>query len=187
MTADPRRTYHANQAVHLSDLINLKFSPERFGTDNPRYVRVTEPDGPSTDGGRKARQAIMLCAQSDPEDRGIVCGHIAILTQEAELRSYAYVKKQFETRFRRDIDISRGEYNRLLEKLQQFLMTQEYRSSILNTPRNGSFIQPAKSSSAPQATAAPISSGSGTWLAIALSFGFGFVTCYLLMRFQLIG
>ncbi len=184
MAADPRRTFHANQAVHLSDLINLRFSPERFGTANPRFIRVTEPDGPSTDGGRKARQAIMLCAQSDPDDRGIVCGHIAIKLKQAELRSYAYVKHQFETRFKRDIDISRGEYNRLLDLLQNFLRGQEYTSSIMNSPRSGSFIQPAGVPAGAARTAAPQAKGTG--LALVLSFAFGFVTCYLLMRYQLL-
>lgn len=186
MTTDPRRTFHANQAVHLSDLMNLKFSPERFGTENPRYVRVTEPDGPSTDGGLKARQAIMLCAQNDPEDRGILCGHIGIKNKQAELRSYAYVKHQYETRHRREIDITRGEYSRLLDKLQDFLRGQEYMSSVLNAPRSGSFIAQG-SSLRPQAAPAAGSASAGTWLAIALAFGFGFVTCYLLMRFSVIG
>lgn len=182
MAADPRRTFHANQAVHLSDLINLRFSPERFGTLNPRFVRVTEPDGPSTDGGRKARQAIMLCAQSDPDDRGIVCGHIAVKLKQVELRSYAYVKHQFESRFKRDIDISRGEYNRLLELLQTFLHQQEYTSSVLNTPRSGSFIQPAGTPAG--SNHLPNSSTKNTSLAMVLSFAFGFLTCYLLMRYH---
>ena len=186
MTTDPHRTFHANQAVHLSDLMNLKFSPERFGTENPRYVRVTEPDGPSTDGGLKARQAIMLCAQNDPEDRGILCGHIAIKTRQAELRSYAYVKRQYETRHKREIDISRGEYSRLLDKLQDFLHGQEYMSSVLNAPRSGSFV--AQNSMSRTPVPAPRSNpATHTWLAIGLAFGFGFLTCYLLMRFALIG
>lgn len=183
MTADPRRTYHANQAVHLSDLINLKFSPERYGTTNPRFIRVTEPDGPSTDGGRKARQAIMLCSQADPEDRGIVCGHISIKPRQAELRSYAYVKHQYEARFKRDIDISRSEYNRLLDQLQSFLQMQEYDSSVLNSPRGGSFVAPAP---APPPTARRPASSSTVTLALVLAFGFGFLTCYLLMRFGLL-
>lgn len=183
MTADPRRTYHANQAVHLSDLINLRFSPERYGTENPRFVRVTEPDGPSTDGGRKARQAIMLCSQADPDDRGIVCGHVAIKHKQAELRSYAYVKHQFEARFKRDIDISRSEYNRLLDKLQEFLHTQEYNSTILNSPRGGSFVAPAPS---PPPKARGGSNTLGVTFALVLAYGFGFLTCYLLARYGLL-
>ncbi len=183
MASDPKRTLHASQAVHLSDLINLRFSPERFGTVNPRYVKVTEPDGPSTDGGRKARQAIMLCAQTDPDDRGIVCGHIAIKLKQADLRSYAYVKHIFESRFGRDLDISRGEYNRLIELLQKFLHEQEYMSTVLNTPRGGTFAKPA---GVPAGTArVSASASSGTGLAMLLSFGFGFLTCFLLMRFEL--
>lgn len=183
MGSDPKRTFHANEAVHLSDLINLRFSPERFGTVNPRFVKVTEPDGPSTDGGRKARQAIMLCAQTDPDDRGIVCGHIASNLKQAELRSYAYVKHLFESRFKRDIDISRGEYNRLIELLQSYLRDQKYTSSILNTPRSGNFVQPAGTPAGTGRGASPAKSGTG--IAMLLSFGFGFLTCFLLMRFEM--
>lgn len=178
MTADPRRTYHANQAVHLSDLINLRFSTERYGTVNPRFIKVTEPDGPSTDGGRKARQAIMLCAQGDPDDRGIVSGHISIKPPHADLRSYAYVKSQYEARYKRDIDISRNEYNRLLDQLQDYLRAQGYNTSVLNTPRGGSFVQPP-----PAPPPKSRSVGLGVPLALVLSFGFGFLTCFLLFRY----
>lgn len=182
MVTDQSRTYHANQAVHLSDLINLKFSPERYGTSNPRYVRVSEPDGPSTDGGLKARQAVLLCAQKDPEDRGILCGHVGIRNKDAELRSFAYVKHQYEARYRREIDITRSEYNRFIDELQAFLVTQGYRSSVLNVPRGGSFAKPLGEPAGqlqPRAGAIP-------WVAVALAYGFGVLTCYLLMRFQVL-
>ncbi|MCA9552885.1 MAG: hypothetical protein KC933_22815 [Myxococcales bacterium] len=183
MVTDQSRTFHANEAVHLSDLINLKFSPERYGTANPRFVRVTEPDGPSTDGGLKARQAVLLCSQRDPEDRGLICGHVGVRTKDAELRSYAYVKHQFEARYKRDLDLTRGEYNRFIEALQDFLSTQGYRSSILNAPRSGSFARPAIG---PAPVPAAVPGISVMWIAVALAYGFGFLTCYLLFRFQIL-
>ena len=182
MGTEQSRTFHANQAVHLSDLINLKFSPERYGTENPRFVRVSEPDGPSTDGGLKARQAVLLCSQRDPEDRGLLCGHLGVRNKDAELRSFAYVKNQFEARYKREIDITRSEYNRFIEQLQVFLTTQGYRSSVVNVPRGGSF---ARALGEPAGAIAP-QRNALSWLAVVLAFGFGFLTCYLLIRFQVL-
>lgn len=176
---EPSRTHHANQAVELSDLIGLKFSPHRYGTEMPRYVRVREPDGPSTDGGRKARQAIVLCAERDAGP-DLMCGFVDVVKRTAELRSYAMVKQSFESRFNRELDITRGEYNRFLEALQAFLRVQSIETRVVNSGRG-----PTSGSTVP--LPAPPSEGNTLpVLAIVLSGGFGFLICYLLMRFGLL-
>ncbi|MEM7678479.1 MAG: hypothetical protein AAF449_21015, partial [Myxococcota bacterium] len=77
----------------MSDLLNLRFAKERFGTERPRYLRIREPDGPSTNGGRVARQAITLVDFQEDARSTIVCGFIDTVAKKAELRGFAMVNR----------------------------------------------------------------------------------------------
>lgn len=175
-TVDPSRTRNANRAMHLSDLLALKFARERFGTEVPRYLRVTEPDGPSTDGGRKARQAILLCPEQEGPSSNIMCGFIDVALRQAELRSYAVVKAHFERRHQQPVDITRGAYNRMVDLLHTFLVTQSYDTRVTTTPPARA-PSPGGVRSASEFTS-PRPSATG----LALSFLVGFGLCYLLVR-----
>lgn len=180
---DTSRTFHANQAVELSDLINLKFSPHRFGTDNPRYVRIREPDGPSTDGGRKARQAVLLTGQNEDESHALVCGFVDVVNRTADLKAYPVIKAKFENRYHKDLDLTRGEYNRFLDMLQEFLDAQLITTTIQSDPRRSTS---AISHTDTRSVRIKRKTSPLPWIAIAMAFGFGFFTCYLLMRFGLL-
>lgn len=179
MTIDPSRTHHANQALALADLINLKFSPERYGTENPRYVKVREPDGPSTDGGRKARQAILLCSAKDEEDAGLVCGFVDVMKRVAELRSYVVLKQAYESRFHAELDLSRGEHGRFLEKMRDFLELQGLEVRVTNAPRGPSVLaQPSQLPAPAEKKANEVV----PWAWILVSAIIGFTSCYILMK-----
>src|SRR5687768_14401573 len=96
---DIRRTMHADQAVHLADLVSLKFSSIRYGTTSKRVLKVMEPDGPSTDGGRKARQSIVLAPEEGDEKGTIVCGWLDVFRRVAELKSYPVVSQTHQERY----------------------------------------------------------------------------------------
>ena len=181
LQVDPSRTRHANQAVHLSDLLTLKFARERFGTEVPRYLRVTEPDGPSTDGGRKARQAILLCPQQEGLSSNLVCGFIDVVNHHAELRSFAIVKDQFERRHSRSVDISRGEYNRMLDLVQSFLDGQSYETRVMASVPKGTSSAHQPSGERGTGTIDSKAEGAGA-TPLLLSFSLGFLICYLLTR-----
>ena len=183
MTPDEEvgRTYHASQAMQISDLINLKFSVKTFGTETKRYVRATEPDGPSTDGGRKARQALMLMTKDEmARGGGIVCGFVDVASFIAELRSYAVVSSHFTQRFARPFDLSKGEYDRMHEQLEAFLKQQGFQTRIASTPRRASEAPSAAMKSSPKGTSVAPSRAVQLW-AIAASFASGFLLCYLLV------
>ena len=176
---DPSRTENAKQAVHLSDLLALKFARERFGTDVPRYLRITEPDGPSTDGGRKARQAILLCPQREGLSSNVVCGFIDVAMHRAEIRSYAVVKAHFERRHQRPVDITRGEYNRMVDLVQSFLDNQSFETRVTTTPPTRA-PSPAGPRYAPR-SAPPTRFSPNYALGLTVSFLLGFLACYLLV------
>lgn len=133
MPVDASRTYHANQAVQLSELLLIKFSNQRFGTTTRRVMRVTEPDGPSTDGGLKARQTIVLAPEDDESGANLICGFVDSSRRTAELRSFIVVSQQYQARYNEDVDISRGEYDRFLQDLMEFLKMQGIDTRLTNT------------------------------------------------------
>jgi hypothetical protein len=185
MTADEdtARTYHASQAAQVSDLINLKFAVKTFGTETKRYLRAMEPDGPSTDGGRKARQALMMMTKDEmARGGGVVCGFIDVSSFVAEIRTYAVVSSHFNQRYSRPFDVSKGEYDRMHEQLDAFLKTQGFMTRVATTPRRpeshgGAPIQ-SKEKSAPLVE----QPRRIALLPLLGAFAGGFLLCYLLVR-----
>ncbi len=177
---DSSRTKHASEAQQISDLFATKFGTMRFGTEVQRYVLVKEPDGPSTDGGRKARQPIVLTSyEEETAGSGIMCGWVDSPRREAELRGFAVVKQSFESRHKRELDISRGEYNRMLDAVQEFLKVQAFQTRVTNAKRPSP--RPA-----PSAAAQPAPANANTTPMLVIAFVLGFAVCYLLVAANII-
>ncbi len=172
-------TVHASEAMEMADLLNLKFAAERYGTTKARFVKVREPDGPSTDGGRKARQSVLLSTGKE-DDPDILCGFIDVVKRTAELRTYPVVKSAWDGRFQQELDLSRGEYQRFLDQMLEYLRIQEFVPHLVHSPRSTSAVAAAQP--APSRPSAP----SSPWAAIALAAVFGFALCYIMMHFGLI-
>jgi hypothetical protein len=191
MTVDPNRTYHASQAMQLSELIALKFSSMRFGKSPARIVRVAEPDGPSTDGGRKARQS-MLLAPEKGEGHSIVFGFIDLVKKSAELRSYAALKQQYEARHHQPLDVTDEEYGKLLGTMRDYLNAQQIGFELVDPPAPRGASGPANANVRVRGA-----SGIGSTVVdddeesafpvvpVAIGFIagtlFGFILCYLLL------
>mgnify|MGYP000022013930 CR=1 FL=1 len=176
MSLEPSRTFHANQAVQLSDLVALKFNDARFGTGTPRVLKVSNPDGPSTDGGLKARQSIVLVHEgSDTNAGAIVVGWLDVSRRSAELRPYASVNQQQQARFGTQLDVSKLEYERCVADLHDFFRTQGIDSRVqVATP-------PTRRSMAPTPSVAPPGAFPIQMVGIGLGcFVAGFVVCYAL-------
>lgn len=178
---DASRTRHASEALHLSDLINVKFAGNRYGTEVQRSLRVTEPDGPSTDGGRKARQAILLQHPTD-ERRNLICGFINSAKRFCEVRSFQVVSEAHRRRHEEAVDISSGEYRRFTSDLKAFLEAHNFEFRIENAP-----VRP-RAPSTVRPTPAPIPatpSASASILQLFLAYALGALSCYLVL--QLLG
>jgi hypothetical protein len=185
MTPEESRTHHASQAANVSDLINLKFANKTYGTETKRYLRATEPDGPSTDGGRKARQALMLLTKHEmATGGGIVCGFVDITSFIAEIRTHQVVSSHFSQRFHKPFDLSKGEYDRMQADLDQYLKGQGFQTRLATTPQKRSA---STTKSAPNV--APLERKRALWMKVAPiagAFVGGFSLCYLLVRFGLL-
>ncbi len=165
------RTYHAKQAMDFSTLVTLKFRERRYGIDSSRVIRLRQPDGPSTDAGRKARQAIMLVRERSEAADAVVCGWIDVPKKKAELRGYLVVSEAHERRYRKPFDLSRGEYHRVLEGIQELLDGHGFETRISNLPR--SLPKPERKPAEPSLDMLRL------WPLIA-SGVLGFLVCYAL-------
>jgi len=113
------RTHHANEAVALKELLGVKFAYERLGKAVPRSLELSEPDGPSTQGGKQARQALVLSSPDGSDN--VIFGWVDVAERCAELRSCAVVDQQYPARPQRAVDIARADYDSLAEELSTFL------------------------------------------------------------------
>ena len=163
MNQDAARTVHAQQAMELTDLFSYKFGALRYGQKAPRRLELKEPDGPSTAGGKQARQALVLVDDGDPPQT-MVFGWVDTTQRRCEVRSLPALGRQHQQRFSRPIDFEVAEHQRLVEDLRGFLKIQKIETVEVEPPP-----PPAPSSPlpAPRATPEP---GASTGMVIGVFF-----------------
>lgn len=122
VAAEP--TLHAQQALAFSDIFEARFSPVRYGLRRPRRLELSRLDGPSTAGGRVARQNMVLIPE-DPSTSPLVIGWVDATNKRAELRTFRLLGKQFEARHGRGIDLDLDAYEKLESDLQSFFALQK--------------------------------------------------------------
>ena len=111
----------AQQALEVSDLLNMRFSGMPVGQEPKTRLLVNAPDGPSTDGGKKARQSITIGPADAASAAALMCGWIDVAQKKAEFRSYRIVAAQSEQRYHRAFDVTEAEYEGLLREAQSLL------------------------------------------------------------------
>jgi hypothetical protein len=121
-------TVLAREGVNAAELINTALRKRAVGKAVPRRVEVIAPHGPSTSGGRKARQSITL-AQVSGTGPAIMVGFLDVAQKAAELRDHAAVAQQFRARFGSELDITEQEYAELIKALSGMLGTLSFRIS----------------------------------------------------------
>lgn len=118
---EPLRTAFSTRAVLIADLLRDTFSRRFFGRSPYRVLRVDEPEGPSTAGGRLARQSISLVAREGSAP-SVVCGWVDASKEEAQLRGYESVARRYEAHHGVELDLAPEHYERFLEDLVKTLM-----------------------------------------------------------------
>lgn len=115
------RTSFAQESLRLGVAFAHHFARHTLGVRAHLRVRLSDP-GVSTDGGHKARQSILLVA--DTRARGTtVIGWLDTARQAAGLKTWELVAAQHEQRFRSPPDLGRDDYQALTADLQSFLDT----------------------------------------------------------------
>jgi hypothetical protein len=173
---DSKRTLHAQEAFKFSDVFGFKFQNVTFGAP-PRRLKLMEPEM-STDGGRKARQSIVLAADADGA-RALVAGWLDVPRKVSELKSYNLQGAQYEARYGGErIDIQREEYERALAELQSFFRIQQIQTTVVEAPAR----PPPRDKAAPKAAESPGPTGpmiAMLALGILIGFGLGYLVFHL--------
>lgn len=168
MTED-HRTVHAQQAFELTDVFGYKFNPLTFGNTVKRRLKLMEPDGPSTAGGRQARQSLVLVP--DEEEAGnIVIGFIDVVQKTAEIRSYDAVSNQYAARYKKRFDLDREAFDLLVAELGGFLKIQKIEHRVVQSaPIPKKPAPPAEEEASEASMAGPLLG----MLALGILVGFG--------------
>jgi hypothetical protein len=126
-------TMTAQEGLDAAELVNAAFAQKLIGARTPRRVEVVAPDGPSTAGGKRARQTIRL-VRARGEGPPIMCGYLDVARKVVELRSYSSVLQQYEERFAERFDVTESEYATLCNDLEATLKIFRYTFAYESTP-----------------------------------------------------
>lgn len=122
----PLRTALAAQGIHLSALFFAVFENTVIPGNPQREPRLMAPPGPSTGGGKMARQNFSLIPVDEAEGKTVVIGWADSSQKRAELRSWKVVAEAHRQRFGQELDIPVGAYNSFMTKVVSFLREQGF-------------------------------------------------------------
>jgi hypothetical protein len=131
---DPKRTMFAQRALSLAELFQATFANFPVGKEVRYRAELVSPDGPSTGGGKQSLQAIKLT----PIETGstLVVGHANQVERTAELRTYEYLSRWQQQRFKGagELALDRESYDQLFQKLKTFFANQQMRVNVVAAP-----------------------------------------------------
>ncbi|WNG25398.1 hypothetical protein F0U62_16265 [Cystobacter fuscus] len=115
---ESNRTMFASHAALFADRLRERFAQKRYGrAPHLRVLRIDEPEGPSTAGGRLARQPLSLVTRSGTAPT-LVCGWVDVAREEAQLRGYESVARRYEAHHGTPLDLTAKDYERCIEDLE---------------------------------------------------------------------
>ena len=127
---DDQRTMHAVRLMDFASLFSAQFKGRSYGRERVRRLRLTNPDSPSTAGGKLARRSILFA----PDDGGrdvLVIGWVDVASKRAELRTFESLNQYFCERFGAQLDMAIDDYANVLLDTAQFFRAQGIHMSLL--------------------------------------------------------
>jgi hypothetical protein len=115
----------AREGLDAAEVVKAAFRNRTIGAVTPRRLEVVAPDGPSTAGGKRARQTIRL-VPAQGEAAPVMCGFLDVARKRVELRSHATVAQQWADRFSAPFDVTAAEYATLCRDLEATLSVFRY-------------------------------------------------------------
>lgn len=126
------RTRIANQAASLAEAVTEGFEDFHIGAGD-YVVELSVPEGPSTGGGRQARQNLRLVPRR-PGYAAVIAGVVDPVVSTAELRQHEHVALLHELRYKQPLEITPEEYQSFLGKAQVVLNLARIRATIVAVP-----------------------------------------------------
>ncbi len=117
---ESNRTMFATHAALFADRLRDRFAKKIYGRTPHRVLRIDEPEGPSTAGGKLARQSISLIPRRGTAPT-IVCGWVDVARKEAHLRGHESVARRYEAHHGTALDLAEEDYERCIDDLAEAL------------------------------------------------------------------
>ncbi|MFY2563279.1 hypothetical protein ACN469_37125 [Corallococcus terminator] len=115
------RTMFANHSALLAEQLREALSKKMYGRGPHRVLRIDDPEGPSTAGGKLARQSISLVPRKG-SGPSVVCGWVDVSKREAQLRSFEGVARRYESHHGEPLELAPEEYERFLHDVEEVLV-----------------------------------------------------------------
>lgn len=132
------RTHHALQGMEMGALFRHRFQTVHFGIAPRWRVRLNTPDGMTTEGGAKSRQALVLHREGSPNVGTFTFGHLDAATLQAKLKTYEVMQSAYVVRYGREFEMVESEYERLLDEVRKFLSVHGYALTMSTDANEGS-------------------------------------------------
>lgn len=129
------RTMFANHSALLAEQLRSAMASKMYGRGPHRVLRIDEPEGPSTAGGKLARQAISLVPRKGSAP-SVMCGWVDVSKREAQLRNFESAAKRYESHHGEPLEMQPEEYERFLRDVEEVL-TQAVIKVRLIVPEEG--------------------------------------------------
>ena len=164
---ESNRTMFATHAALFAERLQDKFAKKIYGRAPNRVLRIDEPEGPSTAGGRLARQSISLVPRK-VQGPPIVCGWVDVAKSEAQLRGHESMTRRFEAQHGTPLDLSQEDYERCIDDLVEAMASGGIKVRVL---------VPEEASPVPVPSSPPEVRGSGIalWMLLTLATATFFV------------
>lgn len=115
------RTMFANHSALLAEQLRDALGKKMYGRGPHRVLRIDDPEGPSTGGGKQARQSISLVPRKGTGP-SVVCGWVDVSKRESQLRSFEGVARRYEAHHGEPLELAPEEYERFLHDVEDVLV-----------------------------------------------------------------
>ncbi|NPD29222.1 MULTISPECIES: hypothetical protein [Corallococcus] len=144
------RTMFATHSALLAERLKGELQHKIYGRSPHRILRVDEPEGPSTAGGKQARQAISLVDRKGTAP-ALVAGWVDVAKGQASLRNHEAVAKRYEFQHGTPLELASEEYEKFLTDVDEVLRTAAIQVRIL-VPDESAPTRATVGQQAPRAT-----------------------------------
>ncbi|MBN9684882.1 MULTISPECIES: hypothetical protein [unclassified Corallococcus] len=144
------RTMFATHSALLAERLKAELQHKIYGRSPHRILRVDEPEGPSTAGGKQARQAISLVDRKGTAP-ALVAGWVDVAKGQASLRNHEAVAKRYEFQHGTPLELVPEEYEKFLNDVDEVLRTAAIQVRIL-VPDESTPTRATVGQQAPRAT-----------------------------------
>ncbi|WP_158617007.1 hypothetical protein, partial [Corallococcus exercitus] len=124
------RTMFATHSALLAERLKAELQHKIYGRSPHRILRVDEPEGPSTAGGKQARQAISLVDRKGTAP-ALVAGWVDVAKGQASLRNHEAVARRYEFQHGSPLELAPEEYEKFLTDVDEVLRTAAIQVRIL--------------------------------------------------------